>query len=119
MSDTLFDLPVPVRPPHTLPQHVLDGEALRDAALVRVAAAEDEAGDWNARARRWIESLPAGFEFTSETLRACVGDPARPNAVGSVFRTAALRNLIVRTGQHVNATRPSLHASELPKWKRT
>lgn len=93
------------------------GEVARDKGMARVDRTEDEAGDWRDRALAHIESLDLGVRLTSETVRAAVGDPVRPNAFGSLMRTAALQGLIRHVGW-VKATRGGMHATDLRQWER-
>lgn len=91
------------------------GEALRDAGMA--AAWEHSPDDWRRDAIAAIERLARSKEpFTSEDLRAQLGDVPNPNAVGHVFQWAARTALIVKTGAYRNATRPEAHATELPLW---
>ncbi len=91
-----------------------EGEARRDAGMAKVL---DASAEWRSDAMVAIRGLalePTGF--TAEEVRAIVGDPPRPNAMGAVFHLAARRGWIRKVGYR-KATRPSLHATELAVWE--
>lgn len=93
-----------------------DGEARRDRGMARVL---DAAAEWREDALVAIRGLAAeGAPFTAEDVRAIVGDPPRPNAMGAVFHLAARRRWIRKVGYRP-ATRPSLHATDLAVWEGT
>lgn len=90
------------------------GEALRDQGMARVLMFTDD--EWKLRAMQAIIELARGGEpFTSEDLRELVGDPPKPNAMGSIFNTAAMRKIITHVGWR-KASRPGMHATDLREW---
>jgi hypothetical protein len=93
----------------------LTGPTLRDEGTARVW--ENEVDEWKTLAWNALLLLADGGEpFTSEDVRAIAGDPTRPNAFGSLFYKAARRGIIRRTGMSRKASRPSMHATDLPFW---
>lgn len=91
-----------------LPTQLSLSDALRDQGLAIVDSAESD--DWKARADAAMERLArSGQPFSSEDLRAEVGDPEHANAMGAVFHRAARRRLIRRYG-FVTYQRPESHA---------
>lgn len=63
---------------------LLEGRRLRDEGVERVELAEGE--DWKDAARGWLARRAAQpGEFNADDLRAAVGSPERPNAMGAVF----------------------------------
>lgn len=97
-------------------QLTLDGPARRDEGTTRVWSHADE--QWKANAWDAICALATlGDPFTSEQVRAIVGDPDKPNAMGALFLRASKAGIIHRTGRVRRATRPSLHATDLPEWE--
>lgn len=92
-----------------------EGELERDLGTARVW--DHEPDEWKTLAWNALLILADGGEpFTSEDVRAIVGDPERPNVVGSLFLRASKRGIIKRTGELRHASRPSLHATDLPVW---
>lgn len=91
-----------------------EGETRRDVGMAKVLDASEE---WRDDAMIAIRGLAAErAPFTAEDVRAIVGDPPRPNAMGAVFHLAARRGWIRKVGYR-KATRPSLHATELAVWE--
>lgn len=79
--------------------------------MARAEEVESEA--WKEAA--WAELVrlaDAGEPFTSETLRAAVGDPSHFNVMGALFNTAARAGVIRQYGW-TDAERPSRHACAL------
>lgn len=90
------------------------GEALRDQGMARVLMFTPD--EWKARALEAIGELArTGEPFTSEELRAIVGDPPKANAMGSIFNAAAMRKIIRHCGWR-KASRPGMHATDLREW---
>lgn len=90
------------------------GEALRDQGMARVLMFTPD--EWKARAfEAIVELAKTGEPFTSEQLREIVGDPPKPNAMGSIFNAAAMKKIIVHCGWR-KASRPGMHATDLREW---
>jgi hypothetical protein len=77
---------------------------------------EAENPAWKAKADAAIRELASsGREFTAEDLRALVGDPLRPNSMGSAFQRAARAGL-VKYIRHQKSNRPSLQSCAIRVW---
>lgn len=77
--------------------NLFDGRRLRDEGIERVELAEGE--EWKEAARAWVARRAAQpGEFNADDLRAVVGSPERPNAMGAVFLWAVKRGLIRMVG---------------------
>lgn len=77
--------------------NLFEGRRLRDEGVERVELAEGER--WKVAARAWVvrrAAMPG--EFNADDLRAAVGSPERPNAMGAVFLWAVKQGLIRMTG---------------------
>ena len=91
------------------------GDELRDQGVRKVYEAEDDG--WKVRAEAAIYVLAKrGQSFTAEDVRAVVGDPTRPNAMGALFRLASAHGIIERVG-FSKPVRPSRHASMMAVWR--
>lgn len=76
---------------------LLEGRRLRDEGVERVELAEGE--DWKDAARGWLARRAARpGEFNADDLRAAVGSPERPNAMGAVFLWAVRQGLVRMVG---------------------
>lgn len=72
---------------------------------------------------RWRKQCDATIEwlamkripFSAEDVRAYVGEPSHPNAMGARFNAAARRGIIVKAGR-VQAQRAERHANEMSSW---
>lgn len=81
-------------------------------------AALERAAEWAGKARRCIERVWPGQQFTAEHVRDSVGDPpGSGNSMGPVFRAAARDGLITCTG-FTTSTRPDAHGRALRTWRR-
>lgn len=86
--------------------------------LEGIRKASRHAGPWAGRARRAIEQIKAGTEFTVEDLRKKVkGDPPHANAWGTVLHNAAHAGLILRKN-YAQALRPDAHSRLIAIWVR-
>jgi hypothetical protein len=91
------------------------GSALRDAGMARASAAEDP--EWRACALRVIEMRRRGGLVKADDVRDFCGDPFRPNSMGAVFRTAAMRGWIAQA-DYRKSERKERHASRQLVWVR-
>lgn len=78
---------------------------------------------WAQLARRWVEQLAPGQQFTSDDLIEAIGLPRsseanRNNAVGAVFSAMARAQLIERTPYRIPSTRRERHGGEISVWLR-
>ncbi len=90
------------------------GEQLKNRGQQLVLSVEDI--HWRERALNTIMVLATSDSpFTAEDVRTIAGDPDRPNSMGALLSYCARKGLIRKVGRR-NATRPSLHASELTEW---
>jgi hypothetical protein len=90
------------------------GRKRRGMAIVETAEAIH--GRWVKQADATIEWLAMkGDPFSAEDVRAYVGDPAHPNAMGARINAAARKGLIIKAGT-VKADRPERHANEMRLW---
>jgi len=93
----------------------MTGTELRDEAIALVEQATPE--QWKSEADSLIVSMArSGAEFTAEDVRAWVGDPPRPGAMGGRFLAAIKQGIIQRVGV-TNAKRKSSHACLLPVYR--
>lgn len=93
----------------------MTGEAFRDEGIERVDRSAPE--DWKDAADAVINALAAGGrEFSAEDLRAWVGDPPHPNALGARFMAAIKSRRIQRVGWK-HATRAEAHARALAVYR--
>ena len=97
-----------------LPHPARSGEALRDAGIAAVAAAERP---WMEKALAHIEGARLGDVITSEGLTSVVGLPESRNAVGAAFGIASRRGWIRPVGI-VQSSRPQRHAGRILQWER-
>lgn len=92
------------------------GEAARDDALARVAAAAPS--PWLDQARAVVRELAADQpEFTSDDVWARLPHPPEPRALGAVIRALAAEGSIVNTGRTRRSTRPECHANPKTVWR--
>jgi hypothetical protein len=87
-------------------------ERARDIGMT---SAEMSDAEWCRKVSDWIYDLPAGFQFTADTLRSEWG---ATKASGSVIRTAASRRVIVRAG-YTESKAVSRHCGTIALWVRT
>lgn len=109
----LFDLPPDPQPSGL--DHKLAGQTL--------AVAPAELNRWKIAFKSELARLAAaGGAFTSEDVIAVVGLPAGDiardanNAVGAMMTAACKAGVIRKTGNRVQARRPSSHGAELTEW---
>lgn len=77
--------------------NLFEGRKQRDLGTERVELAEPEA--WKSAARAWIvRRAGQPGEFNADDLRAAIGPPSRPNAMGSIFLWAVKAGLIRMSG---------------------
>ena len=77
----------------------------------------EHAQPWADRAMDAIRVLAdQGDAFTAEGVRALIGDPPDPHAMGAVFKVAALRGGIERAG-FMQSNRPSSNGRVLAVWR--
>lgn len=97
----------------------LTGEQLRDQGITQTLEAEAHQ-EWVQDAYHWLARLPYGQEVTSVDLITAVGmPPGSPNAIGAVFRTAAMQELLTPTDRYVTNTRAVAHARPVRVWRST
>jgi hypothetical protein len=88
----------------------------KERGMALVETAEAIHGTWVKQADATIEWLAMkGVPFTAEDVRAYVGDPAHPNAMGARLNAAARKGIIVKAGT-IKASRPERHANEMRQW---
>ncbi len=93
---------------------MLNGEDLKNQGQQLVLSVEEIA--WKERAFNTVVVLAIGDEpFTAEDVRRIAGDPTHPNAMGALLSYCGRKGFIHKVGRR-NATRSSLHASELTVW---
>jgi DNA helicase TIP49 (TBP-interacting protein) len=107
-----------------------DGNALRDEGMARAAdKAERNEEGWGERAQAKLKAYLKYLDrlglktFTSEEsqlwmVESGLSQPASQNAWGSVFRIAAQRGVIKKTGRYENARRPEAHARAVPVYEK-
>lgn len=82
--------------------------------------ATERSEEWSRAATGWIRSLAPGDEFSSDTLRAAVGDPAgHGDAIGAITRHALKGRLVRFSGRSVMSTRPAARGRWVRVWIRT
>lgn len=96
-------------------EDAMEGEQRKADGMAAVLDHADSL--WTDRAWAYILFLgKTGQEFTSETVRAVVGDPpGSGNVFGALFSKAA-RGGSIRSVGWTKATRPGLHATDLRVW---
>lgn len=93
----------------------MNGTDLRDMGIALVDYATPEA--WKDEADSLIVSMArSGAEFTAEDVRAWIGDPPKPNAIGARFM-AALRSGIIQRAGWKHASRKEAHARALAVYR--
>lgn len=96
------------------------GRELRDEAVAQVNDNADPA--WKYVARKFVRELPVGTLFTTDRIwwhlnRMRVTTP-EPRALGAIMLALAREDLIAKTGEYVNTTRPKAHSRPIPVWRR-
>lgn len=93
----------------------MTGTELRDNGIALVDQATPD--QWKNEADSLIVSMArSGAEFTAEDVRAWVGDPPKPNAIGARFM-AALRSGIIERAGWKHASRREAHARALAVYR--
>jgi hypothetical protein len=95
------------------------GPTLRDAGIDLVLEHTPES--WKLKFRQAIAAMPSGTIFTSDDVRAVVGDPpagVHHNAIGGLMYGARVAGLAESTVERVKGERPPAHARELVKLRR-
>lgn len=93
----------------------MTGTELRDEGIALVDQATPER--WKDEADSLIVSMArSGAEFTAEDVRAWVGDPPKPNAIGARFMAALRAGIIERAGWK-HASRREAHARALAVYR--
>ena len=86
----------------------------KERGMALADGAEDE--KWKKQCDATIEWFAMKrIPFTAEDVRAYVGAPSHPNAMGARFHAAAKRGIIVKAGR-VKAQRAERHANEMSSW---
>jgi hypothetical protein len=97
-------------------------EAYRDDLIDTVRRTGEQAAlsfdrDWSDEAIEALERLAAdGIQFTADHLIELVGEPASPNAIGSVFGKAARAGLIRCVG-YTTSRRITRHGGLQRIWR--
>ena len=92
------------------------GLDLAERGMAVVETAEAIHGTWVKEADAVIWWLAhKGVPFTAEDVRAYVGDPIHPNAMGARLNAAAKKGWITKAGV-IKASRPERHANEMRQW---
>lgn len=97
-----------------------EGTELRDQAIQQVETKADPR--WKDVADTFVCNLPPGTEFTTDRVwyhldRAGVQTP-EPRALGAIMLALARAQIIEKTGNYTQTTRPKAHARPIPIWRR-
>lgn len=97
-------------------QRDLFADLARDTGAQAALASSPYAAEWRERAEAEIRRLASsGRRFTSDDVRAAVGDPPTDNAMGAVI-LAASRARLIREAGLAKSSRISRHSGAIRAW---